>query len=230
MLGDDEMIAPWGRAPPRANRAWQVSRSKSPNMRVSTWTPTVPNYLRCASPDVGHLRDQANSRAEGLRVASKVDREDTSSDVPAIGLTPTELAERQAKRGKLAMMRVAREQAIAKEGTALVAEKRAYARALGKAASSQALSQIKQGSRGLSPRGSRVSEAGDTIQQTMMRTRQGAWDSTADPTGGSPGAEYEEGADVHPCQCLDWIAGLAGELCTVQGAVDCTNPTGHRMS
>ena len=131
MLGDDEMIAPWGRAPPRANRAWQVSRSKSPNMRVSTWTPTVPNYLRCASPDVGHLRDQANSRAEGLRVASKVDREDTSSDVPAIGLTPTELAERQAKRGKLAMMRVAREQAIAKEGTALVAEKRAYARALG---------------------------------------------------------------------------------------------------
>ena len=29
------------------------------------------------------------------------------------------------------------------------------------------------------------------------------------------------------CWCFDGVTGLAGEVCTVQGASDCTNPTGH---
>ena len=37
-------------------------------------------------------------------------------------------------------------------------------------------------------------------------------------------------SELAACSCLDEVAGLTGEVCTVQGALDCTNPTGHGTS
>lgn len=70
---------------------------------------------------------------------------------PAIGLTPQELIERQESRGKLAMMRLSKEKAVAREGAALKREKLAYARALGAAASSQAIDMLRQERSGTEP-------------------------------------------------------------------------------
>ena len=33
-----------------------------------------------------------------------------------------------------------------------------------------------------------------------------------------------------PSRCLDGVAGLAGEVCTVQGALNCTQPTSQKTS
>lgn len=157
MLGDAPLSAPWGRrssSPARPQRVWQVKRQPSPaksaeRSHCSTWTPTAPTYLRgaprgVASPTPTTLRETVAARAEGLhRTTADGDEGWFEPFEPAIGLTPQELEERQAERGKLAMLRSQREQAVARENAALQREKRMYARALGKAASSQAIDLLK---------------------------------------------------------------------------------------
>lgn len=158
MLGDGPLMAPWGTTPSRArpHRPWQVRRSSSPGCRSSSsscsrWEPstipTTPTYLRRAGEPLT-LRETASARLEGL------EQYDAASSLgwfesfePAVGLTPQELIERQNQRGKLAMLRLEREKEIARESVALKREKMAYARALGAAASSQAIEQMCQDKR-----------------------------------------------------------------------------------
>ena len=158
MLGGAPLSAPWGQrssSPARPSRVWQVKRHASPSKaggggQCSSWQPTAPAYLRAAprgasSPPPSSLREAAAARAEGLHASSAAKDDDGWFEPfePAIGLTPQELEERQAQRGKLAMLRSQREQAVTRETEALAREKRMYARALGKAASHQAIDQLR---------------------------------------------------------------------------------------
>ena len=77
----------------------------------------------------------------GLQTAEEEGWLETSME-PAVGLTPDELHERQEQRGRLALLHANREREVKQESAALVREKRAYARALGKAASRQAIEQL----------------------------------------------------------------------------------------
>ena len=141
------MTAPWASAQPqRPSRVWHVSRraaSPTSNSNLSRWEPSPKRYLRGASSSPVRLREAGGARAEGLR-PTRADESWNEPYDPAMALTPHELAERQAQRSKLALLRSQREQAIAREAAALRAEKRAYANALGRAASSQAIESLRQ--------------------------------------------------------------------------------------
>ena len=154
MLGEEPLKAPWGASTSRArpSRPWQVVRrssspargaspSRSSNRDIcSRWEPVAPTFLRDSQP-TPRLHEAPAARMDGLQADASLGWFESCD--PAVGLTPQELIERQSQRGKLAMLRLSREKAVSRESAALKREKMAYARALGAAASSQAIDQIR---------------------------------------------------------------------------------------
>ena len=157
MLGTAPLQAPWGATPSRSRpppgRPWQVVRRASSPARGSSpqrsshdnncsrWEPVTPKFERDSLP-APRLSEAAAARTTGLDADESLSWFDSCD--PAVGLTPQELIERQAQRGKLAQLRLERERAVAREGAALKREKAAYARALGAAASLRAVEQMRQ--------------------------------------------------------------------------------------
>jgi len=170
MLGNAPLQAPWGASPSRSRpppgRPWQVVRRASSPARGSSpqrssrdnncsrWEPVTPKFERDSLP-TPRLSEAAAARTTGLDADASLSWFDSCD--PAVGLTPQELIERQAQRGKLAQLRLERERAVARESAALKREKAAYARALGAAASLRAVEQMRQ-DRGLASGMSMLSE------------------------------------------------------------------------
>lgn len=155
------------------------------------------------------LHEAGAAREEGKQQASS-DAVWIEPYDPAIALTPQELQERQAQRGKLAMMKSQRAQAIARESEALAAEKRAYARALGRAASSNAIDMLRQERSAASERARQERwEQGERSSASQSHVPTGGGDATGEG-GAGVGLGDDEAATSAPPHAVDisgWLEG-----------------------